>query len=282
MKKKVIILDNDPEAISTAINKNEIKFNDTYELDITNFENIENIFRSNKIDSVINLAYGIGTICENNPLLASKINIVGTTSIFEMIIKYKIRRLVFASSETVYGAYQSFFGKKAIKEDVDKMNDNTILIGILNPYENKNNFSDLIHNKITACCMELIPRISRAQSMDVLSSQANLSGYRSVIATISEDKGVELIKIYRTAVTSDTFIKYLELLSKRNDKQPLALFQDQLKVHKSKKVKPFYTALNIVPIYNVGYSPEFNPIESVFSQVKRVFCRERLNKLVNN
>ena len=87
------------------------------ELDITNFENIVNIFRSNKIDSVINLAYGIGTICENNPLLASKINIVGTTSIFEMIIKYKIRRLVFASSETVYGAYQSFFGKKAIKED---------------------------------------------------------------------------------------------------------------------------------------------------------------------
>ena len=87
------------------------------ELDITNFENIENIFRSNQIDSVINLAYGIGTICENNPLLASKINIVGTTSIFEMIIKYKIRRLVFASSETVYGAYQSFFGKKAIKED---------------------------------------------------------------------------------------------------------------------------------------------------------------------
>ena len=108
------------------------------------------------------------------------------------------------------------------------------------------------------------------------------TGYRSVIATISEDKGVELIKIYRTAVTSDTFIKYLELLSKRNYKQPLALFQDQLKVHKSKKVKPFYTALNIVPIYNVGYSPEFNPIESVFSQVKRVFCRERLNKLVNN
>ena len=39
----------------------------------------------------------------------------------------------------------------------------------------------IINNKITACCMELIPRISRAQSMDALSSQANLSGYRSVI-----------------------------------------------------------------------------------------------------
>ena len=67
------------------------------------------------------------------------------------------------------------------KEDINQMNNNTILVGVLNPFENKSNFSDLIHNKITACCMELIPRISRAQSMDALSSQANLSGYRSVI-----------------------------------------------------------------------------------------------------
>ena len=57
-------------------------------LDITNFQNIESIFKKYNFDSVINLAYGIGAICENNPLLASKINIVGTTSIFEMIVKY--------------------------------------------------------------------------------------------------------------------------------------------------------------------------------------------------
>ena len=60
--------------------------------------------------------------------MASKINIVGTTSIFEMIIKYKIRRLVFASSETVYGAYQSFFGKKAIKEDDFSTFENNIIL----------------------------------------------------------------------------------------------------------------------------------------------------------
>ena len=47
-------------------------------------------------------------------------------------------------------------------------------------------------------------------------------------------------------------------------------------------MKPIYAELDIVPVFNVGYTPEFNPIESVFSQVKRVFCRERLNKLVNN
>ncbi len=66
-------------------------------------------------------------------------------------------------------------------EDLKKMKKGIILIGILNPYENKNTFEDLNSNNITSCCMELIPRISRAQSMDVLSSQANLAGYKAVI-----------------------------------------------------------------------------------------------------
>ena len=86
-------------------------------LDTTNFQNIESIFNKYNFDSVINLAYGIGKICEDNPLLASKINIVGTTSIFEMIVKYKIRRLVFTSSETVYGANQSYFGQRPVTEN---------------------------------------------------------------------------------------------------------------------------------------------------------------------
>ena len=42
-----------------------------------------------------------------------------------------------------------------------------------------------------------------------------------------------------------------------------------------------YGALNIVPIYNVAYSPALNPIESVFSKVKAVFNNSRLNHLVN-
>ena len=101
-------------------------------LDITDYQNVESIFQSNKIDSVINLAYGIGTICEENPLLASKINIVGTTSIFEMIVKYKIRRLVFASSETVYGAYQNFYGDKAVTEnDYSGINNHFYTYGVM-------------------------------------------------------------------------------------------------------------------------------------------------------
>ena len=51
-------------------------------------------------------------------------------------------------------------------------------------------------------------------------------------------------------------------------------------MHKSREVKPFYEKLNITPILNVGYSFQFNPIEAVFSKVKAVFGRDRLNSLV--
>ena len=46
-------------------------------------------------------------------------------------------------------------------------------------------------------------------------------------------------------------------------------------------VQPVYRELDILPIFNIGYSPQFNPIEAVFSKVKRTFCSERLKCLVN-
>ena len=55
---------------------------------------------------------------------------------------------------------------------------------------------------------------------------------------------------------------------------------DQLSVHKAVDAKPYFPKLNIVPIWNVSYSPEFNPIEAVFSKVKAIFNRRRLNNLV--
>jgi len=66
-------------------------------------------------------------------------------------------------------------------KDIYKLKTSCILIGMLNPYKNKNLFDELNKQKITSCCLELLPRISRAQNMDVLSSQSNLAGYRSVI-----------------------------------------------------------------------------------------------------
>ena len=56
---------------------------------------------------------------------------------------------------------------------------------------------------------------------------------------------------------------------------------DQLSVHKCREIKPLYRELDIEPILNVGYCPDFNPIEAVFSKVKAVHNRNRLNYLVN-
>jgi len=86
-------------------------------LDITKQTDIDSLFNKYSFDAIIHLAYGIGMICENNPVLASKINIVGTASIFEKLVEKKIRRLVFVSSETVYGANQSFYGARAVNEN---------------------------------------------------------------------------------------------------------------------------------------------------------------------
>ena len=56
-----------------------------------------------------------------------------------------------------------------------------ILAGILSPYKNEALLQDLAAKGINAFAMELVPRISRAQALDVLSSQSNLAGYKSVL-----------------------------------------------------------------------------------------------------
>ncbi len=65
------------------------------------------------------------------------------------------------------------------------LNNNQTLIGVLNPYENKSKLDYLLKKKINLFSLELLPRITRAQSMDILSSQANLAGYKSVIESFA-------------------------------------------------------------------------------------------------
>ena len=63
--------------------------------------------------------------------------------------------------------------------------ENQVLIGALNPYENNNQIQNLIKRKINVFSLELLPRITRAQSMDILSSQSNLAGYKAVIESFA-------------------------------------------------------------------------------------------------
>ena len=59
------------------------------------------------------------------------------------------------------------------------------LIGVLNPHINKEKLDSLVKKNINLFSLELLPRITRAQSMDILSSQANLAGYKAVIESFA-------------------------------------------------------------------------------------------------
>ena len=71
-------------------------------------------------------------------------------------------------------------------EKLSYLKENQNLIGILNPYLNKEKIDVLIKKKINNFSLELLPRITRAQSMDILSSQANLAGYKAVIESFAK------------------------------------------------------------------------------------------------
>ena len=63
--------------------------------------------------------------------------------------------------------------------------ENQTLVGVLNPYINREKLVNLAQKKINLFSLELLPRITRAQSMDILSSQANLAGYKAVIESFA-------------------------------------------------------------------------------------------------
>ena len=66
-------------------------------------------------------------------------------------------------------------------ENLKKLKQDQILVGVLNPYLNEKKLKDTQKKNINCFSLELLPRITRAQSMDILSSQANLAGYKAVI-----------------------------------------------------------------------------------------------------
>ncbi len=61
------------------------------------------------------------------------------------------------------------------------MKKDALLIGLLAPYGDKARLENYAKENVTAIAMELVPRITRAQAMDVLSSQSNLAGYKAVL-----------------------------------------------------------------------------------------------------
>ena len=70
-------------------------------------------------------------------------------------------------------------------DKISLMKKNQILVGVLDPYNNKEKIINLVKAKVNSFSLELLPRITRAQSMDILSSQANLAGYKAVVESFA-------------------------------------------------------------------------------------------------
>ena len=74
------------------------------------------------------------------------------------------------------------------QQNLQFISEKKLLIGVFNSHQNKDQIVSLLNKKINIFSLELLPRITRAQSMDILSSQANLAGYKAVIDSFSEFK----------------------------------------------------------------------------------------------
>ena len=71
------------------------------------------------------------------------------------------------------------------EEKSSTLKDKQTIVGVLDPYNNKDRLENLAKKNINLFSLELLPRITRAQSMDILSSQANLAGYKAVIESFA-------------------------------------------------------------------------------------------------
>jgi NAD(P) transhydrogenase subunit alpha len=76
--------------------------------------------------------------------------------------------------------------RRPLASDLSAYKKDALVIAIMDPYDNQAALQQMANAGIVAIAMELMPRITRAQSMDVLSSQANLAGYRAVIDAAEE------------------------------------------------------------------------------------------------
>lgn len=88
---------------------------------------------------------------------------------------------LFAKADVIAKMQMLTFNTSLKKHEIDLMPEGSLLIGLLRPLTALEDIRRLASKKITAFAMELMPRITRAQQMDVLSAMSSLAGYKAVL-----------------------------------------------------------------------------------------------------
>ncbi len=106
----------------------------------------------------------------------------------------------------------------------------------------------------------------------------------TLICAISNRKILHT-KIIKDSANGETFLKFIEELIGKIDENKY-LLMDNARIHHTKRLKEYVAKNNHKIIYNVPYSPEYNPIEKVFSKLKSMVRRKENNykeeKLMTN
>ena len=110
----------DPQALGTVSNlaaSTAANF-DFVPMDVGDFRDVMNVFHKHPdITHAIHLAYVMGPLVDENTALSTRVNILGMTHMFEAALHRKLARLVFTSSETVYGPSQQPYGDRPVTEE---------------------------------------------------------------------------------------------------------------------------------------------------------------------
>jgi NAD(P) transhydrogenase subunit alpha len=88
---------------------------------------------------------------------------------------------IYSSAEMVLKVQRPGREESSGEAELDMLREGTVLIGLLQPSADPALFQQLAERKIIACSMELVPRTTRAQMMDALSSQSTVAGYKAVL-----------------------------------------------------------------------------------------------------
>ena len=102
----------------------------------------------------------------------------------------------------------------------------------------------------------------------------------AVLAGVSKECGLDLLETYPKSVNTTKFKLYLQDLRDKYFFADLCLFMDNLSVHTCKAAKERMDELGIAYVYSPPYSPDYNPIESVFSMAKRELKSKRLKAVL--
>jgi transposase len=104
----------------------------------------------------------------------------------------------------------------------------------------------------------------------------------AVIAAISKEHGLIDYIVHPKAINTEVFVAFINLIAEKLGGDDFALFLDNLSVHKTKDAKHLFEKLNITEIFNVPYCPQFNGIESYFSQLKATYKKLLLKCVISD